>query len=339
MPTPSGSSRTATSRGASMERPTTSRSATVRTRAAWSTALPAFASSWTGRPSGSWRRWRTAQRRRTAWPPMELAPWSLPPSWPPCWRASPGRYQASPWPPSRTEARASRHQPSRSHATPPIGGGRSGSGPGAGWPWPNGFSGTGTPAKHPGSGRCCVHRTSRLRPYGSRGMPMPLLLPVPLISTATSVTGGWHGPDQGRAVQLNDVGARRRPSRHHRACGVSTICWRWDSIAYGVVYASWLILRWGGEDLQVAIADAIYLPLGALVVTIALRAARSARRASRVSRLAPLRRRLRGLRPRRPRLVPHRGRPGARRADPVGRRRRLPRLLPAHGPGAAVAAA
>ena len=48
-------------------------------------------------------------------------------------------------------------------------------------------------------------------------------------------------------------------------------------VAYGVVYATWLILRWGGEDLQVAIADAIYLPLGALVVTIALRAARSAR--------------------------------------------------------------
>ena len=46
---------------------------------------------------------------------------------------------------------------------------------------------------------------------------------------------------------------------------------------YAIAYLSWLILRWGGEDLQVAIADAIYLPLGALVVAIALRAARSAR--------------------------------------------------------------
>jgi diguanylate cyclase (GGDEF)-like protein/PAS domain S-box-containing protein len=48
-------------------------------------------------------------------------------------------------------------------------------------------------------------------------------------------------------------------------------------VVYAIAYLSWLVLRWGGEDLQVAIADAIYLPLGALVVTIALRAARSAR--------------------------------------------------------------
>ena len=51
-------------------------------------------------------------------------------------------------------------------------------------------------------------------------------------------------------------------------------------IGYAAVYASWLLLRWGGQDQQVAIADGIYLPLGILVVAIALRAARSAQQRS-----------------------------------------------------------
>ncbi len=45
-------------------------------------------------------------------------------------------------------------------------------------------------------------------------------------------------------------------------------------IAYAGLYATWLLLGWGGEDLQTVIADAIFLPLGALVVAIAVRAAR-----------------------------------------------------------------
>jgi diguanylate cyclase (GGDEF)-like protein/PAS domain S-box-containing protein len=48
-------------------------------------------------------------------------------------------------------------------------------------------------------------------------------------------------------------------------------------IGYAVVYASWQLLGWGGETQQVLIADAIYLPLGLLVVSIALRASFSAR--------------------------------------------------------------
>lgn len=47
-------------------------------------------------------------------------------------------------------------------------------------------------------------------------------------------------------------------------------------MAYAALYASWLLLRWGPEELQLAIADAIYLPLGALVVVIAIMAARRA---------------------------------------------------------------
>ena len=68
-------------------------------------------------------------------------------------------------------------------------------------------------------------------------------------------------------------GADHRPSRVDGLLALGLI-------VYALAYVSWLILRWGGEDLQVAIADAIYLPLGALVVTIALRAARSARERS-----------------------------------------------------------
>ncbi len=44
-------------------------------------------------------------------------------------------------------------------------------------------------------------------------------------------------------------------------------------LAYGALYLSWLVLGWGGADQQVAIADGIYIPLGALVVAIAVRAA------------------------------------------------------------------
>jgi diguanylate cyclase (GGDEF)-like protein/PAS domain S-box-containing protein len=44
-------------------------------------------------------------------------------------------------------------------------------------------------------------------------------------------------------------------------------------LAYGLLYLSWLFLRWGGPELQLAIADGIFMPLGALVVAIAVRAA------------------------------------------------------------------
>lgn len=47
-------------------------------------------------------------------------------------------------------------------------------------------------------------------------------------------------------------------------------------VAYAALYASWVLLRWGPADQQLAIADAIYLPLGALVVVIAILAARRA---------------------------------------------------------------
>jgi diguanylate cyclase (GGDEF)-like protein/PAS domain S-box-containing protein len=47
-------------------------------------------------------------------------------------------------------------------------------------------------------------------------------------------------------------------------------------LGYGALYASWLLLGWGGADQQLAIADAIYLPLGGLVVLIAVLAARRA---------------------------------------------------------------
>jgi diguanylate cyclase (GGDEF)-like protein/PAS domain S-box-containing protein len=47
-------------------------------------------------------------------------------------------------------------------------------------------------------------------------------------------------------------------------------------MGYGALYASWLLLGWGGPDAQLAIADAIYLPLGGLVVLIAVLAARRA---------------------------------------------------------------
>ncbi len=47
-------------------------------------------------------------------------------------------------------------------------------------------------------------------------------------------------------------------------------------IACAAVYVSWLLLRWGGADQQLLIEDTIYLPLGLLVVVIAIRAARAA---------------------------------------------------------------
>ena len=51
-------------------------------------------------------------------------------------------------------------------------------------------------------------------------------------------------------------------------------------LTYGALYLSWLVAGRGGADLQLAIADGIFLPLGALVVTIAVRAAWTSRRTS-----------------------------------------------------------
>ena len=83
----------------------------------------------------------------------------------------------------------------------------------------------------------------------------------------------------GRTLQLKTWVRDHGRGAIHRSSNVDGLL-ALGLVSYAVVYASWLILRWGGEDLQVAIADAIYLPLGALVVVIALRAARSARHPS-----------------------------------------------------------
>jgi diguanylate cyclase (GGDEF)-like protein/PAS domain S-box-containing protein len=45
-------------------------------------------------------------------------------------------------------------------------------------------------------------------------------------------------------------------------------------LAYAALYLSWIVFRWGGEELQLVIADGIFMPLGALVIVIAVRAAR-----------------------------------------------------------------
>ena len=44
-------------------------------------------------------------------------------------------------------------------------------------------------------------------------------------------------------------------------------------VGYGVLYALWLVFRWGGPDLQLAINDAAFIPLGALATAAALVAA------------------------------------------------------------------
>jgi len=48
-------------------------------------------------------------------------------------------------------------------------------------------------------------------------------------------------------------------------------------VAYGAAYLGWQVFRWGGPDLELAIADAAFIPLGLLAVAFALNAARHAR--------------------------------------------------------------
>jgi diguanylate cyclase (GGDEF)-like protein len=51
-------------------------------------------------------------------------------------------------------------------------------------------------------------------------------------------------------------------------------------LAYGALYLSWLVLGWGGADLQLVIADGVFIPLGALVVALAVRAAHTSQDAA-----------------------------------------------------------
>jgi diguanylate cyclase (GGDEF)-like protein/PAS domain S-box-containing protein len=45
-------------------------------------------------------------------------------------------------------------------------------------------------------------------------------------------------------------------------------------VGYGALYLGWQVFRWGGPDLELAIADAAFIPLGVLGVAFALLAAR-----------------------------------------------------------------
>ena len=120
-----------------------------------------------------------------------------------------------------------------------------------------------------------------------------------LSATAVPPAGDAHPPAPASTTQQHGDGCRRSsvPPLQGERCSsrrgsaitavapstarpTSMGCWRWVSSRMPSSTPRGSILRWGGEDLQVAIADAIYLPLGALVVVIALRAARSARHPS-----------------------------------------------------------